>query len=178
MPWNPGSSGKNLLIFFSIFIFVIILVPLVKPTNVQVNSDSITGTSATITWTHVETSPSSILGFFRGYRVRSHTCMWYYVVCFPKVIYFFTEIVLNITEVLLFRFNSGRRFQLEMMMKNMSEKLILLCMSLRHIHDPGDEYSIFTRGRCLIWQRMRYVPGNDRSRKVWFREDYLRWPFM
>ena len=64
-------------LFLTIFIFVIILVPLVHPTNVQVNSDSVTGTSATITWTHVDTSPSSILGFFRGYRVRSHMCGYY-----------------------------------------------------------------------------------------------------
>ncbi len=47
--------------------------PLVKPTGVQVDPDSVTGTSATITWRHVDTSPSAVLGFFRGYRVSLNT---------------------------------------------------------------------------------------------------------
>ena len=45
-------------------------VPLVKVTNVQIDPESVTGTSATITWAHVDTSSSSMLGFFRGYRVK------------------------------------------------------------------------------------------------------------
>ena len=44
-------------------------VPLVKPNDVAVRLESITATTAEITWTSVDTSPEMVRGFFRGYRV-------------------------------------------------------------------------------------------------------------
>ena len=43
--------------------------PLVKPNDVAVRLESITATTAEITWTSVDTSPEMVRGFFRGYRV-------------------------------------------------------------------------------------------------------------
>jgi len=45
-------------------------VPLVAPYDVVVVPDSVKATQAVIEWTHVDTDPEVIRGFFRGYRVR------------------------------------------------------------------------------------------------------------
>ena len=44
--------------------------PLVAPNDVSVDMESITGKTATLTWTHVDTDPARIRGYFRGYRIQ------------------------------------------------------------------------------------------------------------
>ena len=44
-------------------------VPLVRPLNLIVDTESIRPTSVRLFWDKVDTSPDQIRGFFRGYRV-------------------------------------------------------------------------------------------------------------
>ena len=47
----------------------VIAVPLVYPTDVTYDPDSLKATDILLTWTQVDTSAERIRGFFRGYRV-------------------------------------------------------------------------------------------------------------
>ena len=49
---------------------MVISVPRAIPMNVQVDPGSVKATIADIDWTHVDTSPEEVRGFFKGYKVR------------------------------------------------------------------------------------------------------------
>ena len=47
------------------------VVPVERPTNVNISESSIGSTSVELTWNAVSESPDTVRGFFTGYRVRT-----------------------------------------------------------------------------------------------------------
>lgn len=63
LKWVVGYSGED--------------VPKAIPMDVGIVEETLTSTSVNLTWTHVDTSPGSVVGFFRGYRVEYATVQNY-----------------------------------------------------------------------------------------------------
>jgi len=61
--WLLGRSGED--------------TPLVAPNDVHLLNDTAGSTTATLVWSHIDDSPDSIRGFFRGYRIQyGRTTTW------------------------------------------------------------------------------------------------------